>query len=237
MKLTNIIFGKPNIYESTKPDFNSRGYKEADKIITKLRSSLFKKLNDTELEQFRAKFAREFGLKESIDEDKPGLWANIRAKRARGEKPAHKNSQAHKDAVKAGKEINKKESVKEHKDCGCGCKGTTIGGCNTSLSEGQLNEWRAEEVLQQLGGRKFIAMTGAKNFVKDNSKKSIMFRIPKAKNGINYIRITLTPMDVYNVEFISVRGTNLKTVALEKGVYNDQLQSIFTKHTGLYTSL
>lgn len=44
-------------------------------------------------------------LKE-LQEEKPGLWANIRAKRARGEKPAHKNSKAHKDAVKAGKKIN-----------------------------------------------------------------------------------------------------------------------------------
>ena len=42
-----------------------------------------------------------------LKEEKPGLWANIRAKRARGEKPAHKNSNAHKDAVKAGKKINK----------------------------------------------------------------------------------------------------------------------------------
>ena len=41
-----------------------------------------------------------------LQEEKPGLWANIRAKRARGEKPAHKNSNAHKDAVKAGKRIN-----------------------------------------------------------------------------------------------------------------------------------
>ena len=41
-----------------------------------------------------------------LKEEKPGLWANIRAKRARGEKPAHKNSNAHKDAVKAGKKIN-----------------------------------------------------------------------------------------------------------------------------------
>jgi hypothetical protein len=49
-------------------------------------------------------------LKEALkqlQEEKPGLWANIRAKRARGEKPAHKNSNAHKDAVKAGKKINK----------------------------------------------------------------------------------------------------------------------------------
>ena len=40
-----------------------------------------------------------------IKKEKPGLWANIRAKRARGEKPAHKNSNAHKDAVAAGKKI------------------------------------------------------------------------------------------------------------------------------------
>ena len=46
-----------------------------------------------------------------LQEEKPGLWANIRAKRARGEKPAHKNSNAHKDAVKAGKKIIKKEKI------------------------------------------------------------------------------------------------------------------------------
>ena len=41
-----------------------------------------------------------------LEGEKPGLWANIRAKRERGEKPAHKNSKAHKDAVAAGKKIN-----------------------------------------------------------------------------------------------------------------------------------
>ena len=45
-----------------------------------------------------------------VEEENPGLWANIRAKKARGEEPAHGNSDAHKDAVKAGKEINKSES-------------------------------------------------------------------------------------------------------------------------------
>ena len=47
---------------------------------------------------------------ESVSEG-DGLWANIRAKKARGEKPASKNSKAHKDAVKAGEKINKEESV------------------------------------------------------------------------------------------------------------------------------
>jgi hypothetical protein len=47
------------------------------------------------------------------NEENPGLWANIRAKQARGEKPAHGNSDAHKDAVKAAKSINKGESIKK----------------------------------------------------------------------------------------------------------------------------
>tara|TARA_R110000737_G_scaffold278861_3_gene285569 strand:- start:84 stop:776 length:693 start_codon:yes stop_codon:yes gene_type:complete len=42
-----------------------------------------------------------------------GLWANIHAKRKRGEKPAHKNSKAHKSAVKAAKAINKEGKLHE----------------------------------------------------------------------------------------------------------------------------
>ncbi len=54
-------------------------------------------------------------LKDLLNEEKPGLWANIRAKQARGEKPAHGNSDAHKDAVKAGKEISKEATLTEKK--------------------------------------------------------------------------------------------------------------------------
>jgi hypothetical protein len=71
-----------------------------------------KSLND--LNKF-TKFELDADLNESIvekviaqlKEEKPGLWANIRAKKERGEKPAHGNSDAHKTAVKAGKKINK----------------------------------------------------------------------------------------------------------------------------------
>lgn len=37
--------------------------------------------------------------------EKQGLWDNIRAKKARGEKPARKGSKAYKKAVAAAKEI------------------------------------------------------------------------------------------------------------------------------------
>ena len=42
----------------------------------------------------------------SISEESKGLWANIRAKRARGGKPARKGSEAYKKAVAAAKKIN-----------------------------------------------------------------------------------------------------------------------------------
>jgi predicted nucleic acid-binding Zn ribbon protein len=47
-------------------------------------------------------------LVQEVLKERPGLWANIRAKRERGESPASKGSKAYKTAVKAGKEINKK---------------------------------------------------------------------------------------------------------------------------------
>ncbi len=42
-----------------------------------------------------------------LEEKSKGLWHNIRAKRARGEKPAKKGSKEFKQAVKAAKDINK----------------------------------------------------------------------------------------------------------------------------------
>jgi hypothetical protein len=49
----------------------------------------------------------------ALDEAGKGLWHNIRAKRARGEKSSHPNSKAFKSAVKAGKEILKKDEYIE----------------------------------------------------------------------------------------------------------------------------
>ena len=48
-----------------------------------------------------------FNMNKTPFHEKKGLWANIRAKRARGEAPAEKGSKAHNDAVAAAKEINK----------------------------------------------------------------------------------------------------------------------------------
>lgn len=93
-------------------------------------------------------------------------------------------------------------------------------------------------ILQQLGGSKFITMTGAKSFV--GGKDMLMFALPArfAKDGINKVRITLEPSDTYKVEFMKIRGTQpVKIVAEVDSVYADMLQRIFTSHTGLDTRL
>lgn len=95
----------------------------------------------------------------------------------------------------------------------------------------------ANTILQQLGGGRFITMTGAKNFV--GSANSLRFRLRGGSfsNGINVVTITLTAMDDYIVEGLNVRGSNVKPVAYREGVYADTLRDVFTSMTGLQTSL
>lgn len=94
-------------------------------------------------------------------------------------------------------------------------------------------------ILNQLGGNKFRAMTGAKDFYATNN--SMGFRLPGGggfcKNGVNYVKITLNSMDTYDVEFKRIRGHKITDVAEHAGIYNDMLQAIFTKETGLDTHL
>ncbi len=97
----------------------------------------------------------------------------------------------------------------------------------------------ANTILAQLGGRRFRAMTGARNFV--GSDDSLSFRLPGSggfcKDGINAVHVVLTPMDEYDMKFMRVRGTKVKTVCEFKGIYFDQLQPLFTEATGLETHL
>ena len=96
----------------------------------------------------------------------------------------------------------------------------------------------AKIVLQQLGGNRFKAMTGAKDFLGDET--SLMFRIPRAKDGINKVKITLDfGMDLYKVEFLKVnfKKYTFNVVHTADQVYFDDLARVFTEYTGLYTKL
>lgn len=92
-------------------------------------------------------------------------------------------------------------------------------------------------VLQQLGGNRFIAMTGAKDFVKDSKKRKIAFKVGRNSKNINYVEVQLNGKDLYDMRFYNVRKFTPRLVSSASDVYFDQLQSTFTYHTGLETHL
>lgn len=99
----------------------------------------------------------------------------------------------------------------------------------------------SDTILKQLGGNRFIAMTGAKHFYAIPKEGltpfgGLTFRIPRSK-GINRVSIMLDAQDTYTVWFIKDHGLKQTTMSEHYNVYADQLQSLFTEQTGLYTSL
>jgi hypothetical protein len=94
----------------------------------------------------------------------------------------------------------------------------------------------AETILEQLGGGRFIAMTGARNFV--GTDNALHFALPrKARDGSNKVRITLMPSDTYLIETFAVRGSTVKACSERDLIYADMLREAFTSITGLAVSL
>ena len=106
-------------------------------------------------------------------------------------------------------------------------------------NEGKINERmdrrKAAEILKQIGGNRFIAMTGAKGFA--FSDKYMSFKIGRNSKGINFVRIGHNAKDLYDMEFgfVSTRGIKVKKKV--KGVYADMLGTMFKKYTGMNVRL
>jgi hypothetical protein len=91
----------------------------------------------------------------------------------------------------------------------------------------------ATTILEQLGGSRFVAMTGSKNFV--GSSDSLSFKVGSNAKKVTHCRIQLMPSDTYTVTFLKIRGTKVETLATDENVYAEDLEAIFTAGTGLYT--
>jgi hypothetical protein len=87
-------------------------------------------------------------------------------------------------------------------------------------------------ILEQLGGNRFKIMTGAKDFV--GSATALHFSLPRGKK----FKIELID-DLYTLTYYkwNRKAFNLDVIETVEGVYNDDLQTIFTNMTGLYTKL
>lgn len=109
----------------------------------------------------------------------------------------------------------------------------------------------AQTIQKQLGGGRFIVMTGAKNLAAHGPEKgtrgALSFTLPSrfAKDGINYVKVTLTGRDTYDIEFIKIgprpslkqmmagKEQTLTTVKKLEDIYADQLPTVFSRVTGL----
>lgn len=95
---------------------------------------------------------------------------------------------------------------------------------------------QATEILNQLGGKRFITMTGAKDFV--YGENGIQFRIGTgAKNKINKVVIKINNSDTYDMEFWRVKGVDTFKIAEHQHVYADMVREFFTFETGFFTTL
>ena len=95
----------------------------------------------------------------------------------------------------------------------------------------------ADTILEQLGGNRFIAMTGAKHFM--GGERSLQFNLPGnlTKDKSNKVRITLNELDLYLVETFRLRGADCRVCSKIEDVYFDTLPAVFTSITGLDTHL
>lgn len=97
---------------------------------------------------------------------------------------------------------------------------------------------KAETILTQLGGKGCLsAMIGAHTFV-GSEAGSVQFRFrAKAKDGINFIRVTLRGDDTYRLELLRLRGIDSWTKADISDLHAADLRRIIEARTGLYLSL
>jgi len=96
----------------------------------------------------------------------------------------------------------------------------------------------AQMIMQQLGGNRFAAITGAHSWA--SGDRSLSFRVPNAKNSIRGVVIELNYNDLYTMRFVASRikpTIEVYNVAEYSDLYDSQLQDIFTKETGLITHL
>lgn len=129
-------------------------------------------------------------------------------------------------------------------------RGCYADGC-AYIEKGAITMTIADTIFQQLGGNRFVAMTGAKGFV--GIDNGLRFHIGRNASKANRVEIKLTPMDTYEYTFIKYRPYSIRVdhkamtvkeipekreiVKRFDDVYCDQLQELFTMVTGMYTRL
>lgn len=103
-------------------------------------------------------------------------------------------------------------------------------------------------ILEQLGGKQFVVITGVKN-IGYSGDNNLRMDLPRNISRANRLIISLQPTDTYKMTFrrFTPEKFDIKTfswceskdviIKEFENIYCDQLQDIFTQTTGMYTTL
>jgi hypothetical protein len=96
----------------------------------------------------------------------------------------------------------------------------------------------ASVILEQLGGNKFLAMTGAKALTRTDRSLDVQIngRHPTA-GQVNRLRIELVDDDTYTVTVYRLRKLVCNELDKKEGVFVEALSMCIESMTGLRTSL
>lgn len=104
-------------------------------------------------------------------------------------------------------------------------------------SEVTENQMIAKVIAAQLGGGRFVVMTGANRMLA--VERGLQFKLPSnfAKDGINCVEVKLNDRDLYDLSFKRIRGLNVTLVAEAENIDAEALRGVFAEATSLAVSL
>ena len=250
VKYMNDFYGPKGVY----PDKKKRTLKMKDigtaySVLLKKKPNFEIGYDSTDREFLRdilikmKKLDPDYSQKESVDESKTSdMMRNIRKGGTAGPWSlivSKNNSIRRTVMVKNLKEIpayiaDLKKKFPNHK-IGIESKGGKIVHREALLTFGEAVDMKqGTEILNQLGGKRFMMFTGAKHF--GVGKEGLSFKIGRNSKQVNHIKIDYDRgRDLYNMKFDWVTKNGIKNKKTLKGVYADQLQRVFSMHTGMAT--
>lgn len=94
----------------------------------------------------------------------------------------------------------------------------------------------AQNILNQMGGRRVQVMVNGRDFVYDDNSVSFKF---SGSQKTNQVHVKLNGMDTYNVTFYKWKPQKLEHTKVKEvnGIYAEDLKPFFEDTTGLYLSL
>ena len=94
----------------------------------------------------------------------------------------------------------------------------------------------AQTIINQLGGRRFMLMTGVKQFIMEEC--GVSFKIGRNGSKSNHVVVEYDyGRDLYNLVFGKIYNGTYKELERTDGIYFDMLEELFENYTGLYLRL